>query len=160
MIPLTPISPYIRKPSFVAAEWAAKLAGFIDSVDSGWKGILMANLAIADPQAAWNFFTTNFRSSWLDDGASLTWYLAFTAGLLAGGQPPQPIPQPPHPNPHPPQPQPQPPPPVAQPWDTSKVYSLGAIVSYQGHTYQCTIAHHAQADWSPAAAPSLWKQIS
>lgn len=86
MIPLTAISPFIRQPSFVAAEWKAKLAGIINSLNSGWKGILMANLAISDPQTAWNFFTVGFPGSqWLDDGASLTWYLTFIAGLLAGG---------------------------------------------------------------------------
>jgi endo-1,3(4)-beta-glucanase len=88
MIPLTPISPFIRLQSFVTAEWQAKLAAIVDQVNSGWRGILMANLAISDPQTAWTFFTTGFQSSlWLDDGASLTWYLALTAGLLAGGNP-------------------------------------------------------------------------
>src|SRR5205809_6933846 len=53
MIPLTPISPFIRNRSFVTAEWKAKLAAIIGSVNSGWKGILMANLAISDPQTAW-----------------------------------------------------------------------------------------------------------
>jgi endo-1,3(4)-beta-glucanase len=86
MIPLTPISPFIRLQSFVAAEWQTLLAGIISNVNSGWRGILMANLAISSPTTAWNFFTTGFQSSWLDDGASLTWYLAFTAGL-AGGNP-------------------------------------------------------------------------
>jgi len=86
MIPLTPISSFIRQKSYVAAEWAAKLAGIISSVNSGWRGILMANLAISDPATAWSFFTTGFSSSYLDDGASLTWYLAFVAGM-AGGSP-------------------------------------------------------------------------
>jgi endo-1,3(4)-beta-glucanase len=86
MIPLTPISAFIRSKAFVAAEWAAKLSSIIGSVNSGWKGILMANLAISDPTTAWNFFTNGFQSAWLDDGASLTWYLAFTAGM-AGGSP-------------------------------------------------------------------------
>src|SRR5208282_4719943 len=162
MIPLTAISPFIRQPTFVAAEWQAKLASIINNVNSGWKGILMANLAISDPQTAWNFFTVGFQGpQWLDDGASLTWYLAFIAGLLAGGpsplpapqppqptpQPPQPTPQPPQPTPQPPQPTPQPPQPTPQPpvptpvpapaapWDPTKYYALGAIVSYQGHTY-------------------------
>lgn len=84
MIPLTPISPFIRDKQFVLDEWKAKLAGIIGSVDSGWKGILMANYAIADPKAGWEFFTSGFKKSWLDGGASLTWYLAFVAGLLPG----------------------------------------------------------------------------
>jgi endo-1,3(4)-beta-glucanase len=86
MIPLTPISSYIRSKSFVAAEWAAKLKNMVASVNSGWRGILMANLAISDPTSAWSFFTNGFQSRWLDDGASLTWYLAFVAGM-AGGSP-------------------------------------------------------------------------
>jgi len=86
MIPLTPISSFIRSQAYVAAEWAAKLQSIIGSVNSGWKGILMANLAISNPTSAWNFFTNGFSSNWLDDGASLTWYLAFVAGM-AGGSP-------------------------------------------------------------------------
>jgi endo-1,3(4)-beta-glucanase len=87
MIPLTAASPFIRLKSYVAEEWAAKLAAIIDSVDSGWRGILMANLAISDPVSAWNFFTSSqFTNAWLDGGASLSWYLAFTAGM-AGGSP-------------------------------------------------------------------------
>jgi len=86
MIPLTPISPFIRPAAFVEAEWNARLAPIMPQVNSGWKGICYANLAISDPQTAWNFFTTGFNSSaWLDAGASLTWYLTFTAGLLQGG---------------------------------------------------------------------------
>lgn len=86
MIPLTPISSFIRSQAYVAAEWAAKLQSIIGNVNSGWKGILMANLAISNPTSAWNFFTNGFSSNWLDDGASLTWYLAFVAGM-AGGSP-------------------------------------------------------------------------
>ena len=85
MIPLTPISPFIRLKTFVAHEWRAELANIIGNVNSGWRGILMANLAISDPLNSWTFFTSpGFQSSWLDDGASLTWYLAFTAGMARG----------------------------------------------------------------------------
>lgn len=126
MIPLTPISPFIRDKSFVSAEWNAKLAGVINNVNSGWKGILMANYAIADPKTAWNFFTTGFQSSWLDGGASLTWYLAFVAGLLF----------------------PDPPSNLPQPWDPTVAYNTGDQITYQGHTYQCEIAHLAE-----------WKQL-
>jgi hypothetical protein len=188
MIPLTAISPFIRQPSFVAAEWQAKLASIIGSVNSGWKGILMANLAISNPQSAWNFFTVGFQGAqWLDDGASLTWYLAFIAGLLAGGNPqpappgpaptptpapaPAPVPAPapappaPAPAPAPPAPAPAPAPPTPAPapiaaWNPTQYYAVGAIVSYEGHTYECTIAHQAQASWTPVAAVSLWKEIS
>jgi hypothetical protein len=181
MIPLTAISPFIRQPSFVAAEWAAKLSAIIGNVDSGWKGILMANLAISDPHTAWMFFTVGFQGGqWLDDGASLTWYLAFVAGLLAGGNLLPPVQPPPTPTPAPSAPTTSVPPttpapattpaptapptsptPVTAPaWNPTQFYQVGAIVSYQGHTYQCTIAHQAEATWTPTAAVSLWKEIS
>jgi endo-1,3(4)-beta-glucanase len=87
MIPLTPISPFIRLQSFVQAEWTALLANVIDSIQSGWRGILLANYAMVNPSSAWESFTNGFDSStWLDNGASLTWYLLFTAGM-AGGNP-------------------------------------------------------------------------
>ena len=55
----------------------------------------MANMAISDPITDWNFFTTGFQSSWYDDGGSLTWYLAFTAGMAGGNPlPPQATPLP------------------------------------------------------------------
>lgn len=45
-------------------------------------------------------------------------------------------------------------------WDATKFYNVNDVVTYQGITYQCTIAHQAQASWTPDAAVSLWKQIS
>jgi endo-1,3(4)-beta-glucanase len=50
-------------------------------VDGGWKGVLFANLALVDPQASWDFFAQHqFDYSWIDGGASRTWYLAYAAG--------------------------------------------------------------------------------
>lgn len=45
-------------------------------------------------------------------------------------------------------------------WDVTKFYNVNDVVTYKGLTYQCTIAHQAQASWTPDAAVSLWKQIS
>lgn len=83
MIPLNPASSITRTPTFVAEEWDAFFSdGRADQVDSGWKGILYANLALSNPQASYQFFSQpNFDSAWLDGGASRTWYLAFAAGL-------------------------------------------------------------------------------
>lgn len=86
MIPLEPSSAYIRPASFVQQEWEAFFAdgaiGPASNVDGGWKGILYANLALYDPASSWNFFNQpSFNSSWLDGGASLTWYLTLAAGL-------------------------------------------------------------------------------
>jgi len=174
MIPVTPISPFLRPAAFVQAEWSTRLNSIMSQVTSGWKGLCYANLAISDPKTAWNFFTIGFNSQWLDDGASLTWYLAFVAGLLQGGpttsgpttgaeptpappSPPPTIPPPPNPTPVPP---PAPPPAAIPAWSPTASYHVGSQVTYEGHTYQCLIAHQAQADWTPAVAPSLWRLIS
>lgn len=84
MLPLLPHTPYIRKPEFVSEEWNAFFSsGRAESVVGGWKGILMGNLATIDPRGAYNFFSSpDFDPSWLDGGASLTWYLCYAAGKL------------------------------------------------------------------------------
>ena len=84
MIPLTPVSPYIRSVKFCREEWEKWFSGDrILSVEGGWRGILHANQAIFDPGASWKFFTQpGFNEGWLDGGASLTWYLVFVAGEL------------------------------------------------------------------------------
>ncbi|KAK4934277.1 endo-1,3-beta glucanase, partial [Elasticomyces elasticus] len=86
MIPAMPFSTLTRTKKFVTEEWQEYFNdGAVDAaqnVQGGWKGILFGNLAIINPKAAWNFFSqNNFDASWLDGGASLTWYLAYAAGL-------------------------------------------------------------------------------
>ncbi|KAF4635855.1 hypothetical protein G7Y89_g2233 [Cudoniella acicularis] len=87
MLPLLPSSTLTRTVNFVTQEWNTYFSnGRADAVVGGWKGILYANLAIIDPVTAWNFFTNAaFDPSWLDGGASRTWYMALAAGL--GGSP-------------------------------------------------------------------------
>ncbi|KAL4751234.1 hypothetical protein BDW72DRAFT_193072 [Aspergillus terricola var. indicus] len=89
MLPLLPMSPYIRSQRFVREEWdaifASNAAAPAERVTGGWKGVLYANLALIDPAASWRFFSQNsFDYSWIDGGASRTWYLAFAAGLGGG----------------------------------------------------------------------------
>jgi endo-1,3(4)-beta-glucanase len=82
MIPLTPVSSYIRSPQFVKEEWQSLIRGLVDSVDSGWKGILKLNQALFDPGASADFFTSpSFQPQWLDGGMSRTWSIAFAKGL-------------------------------------------------------------------------------
>ncbi len=82
MIPVTPISSLIRGPTFVKQEWDSIISSMVDTLDSGWRGILKLNQALYDPETSWSFFTQdNFNSNWLDNGASLTWCLAYVAGL-------------------------------------------------------------------------------
>ncbi|OQE75616.1 hypothetical protein PENNAL_c0072G08725 [Penicillium nalgiovense] len=90
MLPLMPHSPFTRRKEFVRQEWEAMFAENASTpaskVEGGWRGVLYANLALIDPKAAWEFFAQpNFDYSWIDGGASRTWYLAFVAGL--GGAP-------------------------------------------------------------------------
>jgi Glycosyl hydrolase family 81 C-terminal domain len=87
MVPLMPFSPLTRSRNFVAEEWNTYFSdgkvAQAAAVQGGWRGILYANLAIIDPTAAFNFFNQqNFDPSWLDGGASRTWYLAFAAGMF------------------------------------------------------------------------------
>jgi endo-1,3(4)-beta-glucanase len=84
MLPLMPFSTLTRTRTFVSQEWQTYFASAINQVTGGWKGILMANYAIINPAAAYQFFsnsTGSFSLSFLDDGASQTWYLAWSAAL-------------------------------------------------------------------------------
>ncbi|EAU35587.1 hypothetical protein ATEG_03785 [Aspergillus terreus NIH2624] len=90
MLPLLPSSAYVRNKNFVQEEWEAmfapQAADPAEKVQGGWKGVLYANLAIINPEASWEFFAqSGFNYSWIDQGATRTWYLAYAAGL--GGAP-------------------------------------------------------------------------
>lgn len=81
MLPLTPISPYIRSKQLCHEEWLRFFDGKTDNIEGGWKGVLWANAAIFAPNASFKFFSDpKFSAAWLDDGASRTWYLVFAAG--------------------------------------------------------------------------------
>jgi endo-1,3(4)-beta-glucanase len=82
MIPVSPISVYIRSPRFIKEEWNRYFSEDSRTGDDGWKGILYSNYALIQPAQAWNFFASNnFKRSWLDGGATRTWYLALCAML-------------------------------------------------------------------------------
>jgi len=81
MLPITPVSPYIRQPAFCRQEWARKFHNKTGSINSGWKGVLYANAALFEPKESWKFFAhSGFQDMWLDDGATRTWYLVMAAG--------------------------------------------------------------------------------
>ncbi|KAJ5586876.1 uncharacterized protein N7459_002641 [Penicillium hispanicum] len=89
MLPLLPNSAYTRQREFVTEEWnaifSANASTPASKVEGGWKGVLYANLALIDPQAAWDFFAADdFDYNLIDGGASRTWYLAYAAGLGGG----------------------------------------------------------------------------
>lgn len=83
MLPINPSSAYIRSKNFVREEWEKFFSGGrVDTVEGGWRGVLYSNLALIDPRAAYTLFNaTGFEDKYLDGGASLTWYLALSAGL-------------------------------------------------------------------------------
>ncbi|KAL8658318.1 MAG: hypothetical protein Q9226_001098 [Calogaya cf. arnoldii] len=93
MLPILPYSSLTRPAPFITQEWSLifdpenPLApNPASSIQGGWKGILYANLALVDPRKSWDFFAReDFDMSWIDGGASRTWYLAWAAGL--GGAP-------------------------------------------------------------------------
>ena len=45
------------------------------------------------------------------------------------------------------------------PWEAEKAYCVADRVRQQATLYKCLLAHTAQADWLPEAAPSLWARI-
>ncbi|KAG7728149.1 hypothetical protein KL933_002275 [Ogataea haglerorum] len=82
MLPITPISSYIRDPQFVQEEWNEQLSSVVGSLDDGWKGILMLNRALFDPKSSYEFFSApDFQYKWLDNGMSRLWAVAFAAGV-------------------------------------------------------------------------------
>ncbi|ODQ47868.1 hypothetical protein PICMEDRAFT_120385 [Pichia membranifaciens NRRL Y-2026] len=82
MLPITPVSSLIRSPAFVKEEWENFLSSRIDGINSGWKGVLMMNVALYDPGTAYKFFSQpNFNYNYLDDGMTLTWSLAYCSGV-------------------------------------------------------------------------------
>ncbi|KAL2187456.1 glycoside hydrolase family 81 protein [Thermothelomyces heterothallicus CBS 203.75] len=82
MLPLLPQTPYVRTPAFVREEWETYFSnGRADAVGGGWRGVLLGNYATVDPKGAYDFFArSDFDSSWLDDGATRTWYMCYAAG--------------------------------------------------------------------------------
>ncbi|KAJ5139672.1 hypothetical protein N7448_003080 [Penicillium atrosanguineum] len=89
MLPLLPHTAYTRQKDFVRQEWQSFFSDNASTpaanVDGGWRGVLYANLALVDPEAAWKFFAADdFDYSFIDGGATRTWYMAFAAGLGGG----------------------------------------------------------------------------
>ncbi|KAF1812786.1 endo-1,3-beta-glucanase Engl1 [Eremomyces bilateralis CBS 781.70] len=83
MIPVSPVSAYVRTKAFTKLEWDQFFNDdMLGNMKSGWRGILEANRAIFDPQKAFDFFVgPDFNDGYLDGGASRTCYLAYAAGL-------------------------------------------------------------------------------
>lgn len=85
MIPIMPFSTYIRTTEFIAQEWETYFVNNITGIQDGWRGILEANYAMVNQSAAeqvYQFFADDgFNTTFLDGGASRTWYLGWSAAL-------------------------------------------------------------------------------
>ncbi|KAH4954799.1 hypothetical protein HBH70_188430 [Parastagonospora nodorum] len=85
ILPLSPATSYLRPRAFVKEEWDQFFSNGRANVDGGWRGILYANLALIDARASYTFFRDGINGfwdeSWIDGGASRTWYLVWAAGL-------------------------------------------------------------------------------
>jgi len=88
MLPLSPPSQLLRTRPFVQEEWDRFFSNDRALVPGGWRGILYANLALVDPKAAYTFFRDGvdnlWDESWIDGGATRSWYLVWCAGLGGG----------------------------------------------------------------------------
>ncbi|CUM66265.1 uncharacterized protein PRCAT00003926001 [Priceomyces carsonii] len=82
MLPITPASSLIRIPSYVKEEWTDQVSTFISKVNSGWTGILYLNKALYDASSSYSFFSSSsWSDTYLDNGQSRTWALAFSGGV-------------------------------------------------------------------------------
>lgn len=82
-IPITPASSFVRSPQFVQEEWDEVLTPIVNDVNDGWKGIIMLNVALKDPQTSYDFFNDqNFQPAYLDGGQSKTWSLAYAGAFI------------------------------------------------------------------------------
>lgn len=82
MIPITPMSSYIRGPRYVKEEWDQKLAGIVDKIPDGWQGILKLNAGLFDPKYSWRWFSRgDWQDNLIDPGMTRSWALAYLAGI-------------------------------------------------------------------------------
>ncbi|KAI3403869.2 ACF3 [Candida oxycetoniae] len=82
MLPVTSASSSVRIASYVQEEWNDQVSTFINNVNSGWTGILRLNQAIIDPKVAYAFFSSDtWTNTYLDNGQSRTWSLAFSGAF-------------------------------------------------------------------------------
>ncbi|KAJ4371399.1 endo-1,3-beta glucanase [Neocucurbitaria cava] len=91
MVPINPASALLRRRSFVKEEWDAYFSNNrAEAADGGWRGILLANLALVDAKTSWAFFRDGvggyWDERWIDGGASRTWYLLWAAALQEFGR--------------------------------------------------------------------------
>lgn len=79
IIPVTPITTYIRSPGFSRKEWETVLSKKLPK--NAWESAIHMSVATFDPETAWDFFAKEgFDYNCLDDGLSRSSALVFVAG--------------------------------------------------------------------------------
>lgn len=86
MVPVSPPTLFLRPRVFVKEEWDRFFSDGRANVPGGWRGILYANQALIDARASYTFFRDGVNGfwdeSWIDGGASRTWYLVWAAAMM------------------------------------------------------------------------------
>jgi endo-1,3(4)-beta-glucanase len=86
MLPISPISAYIRSKNFVLEEWETVYhSGTFVAKDNQCIPVLRGNEALIDPKDSFNYFASPDFGRRLQDGESKAYYLFFSA-ILAGYQ--------------------------------------------------------------------------
>ncbi|ORY82704.1 endo-1,3(4)-beta-glucanase [Protomyces lactucae-debilis] len=82
VLPMTSLSSFFRSAEFVQQEWSAVFKNVWETFEGGWRGLAMANYGIIKPKVSFEYFAdVKFnKAAYIDDGATLTWYLTLAAG--------------------------------------------------------------------------------
>jgi endo-1,3(4)-beta-glucanase len=85
MIPILSTTAYVRSAKFVREEYERWFAtGRAAEKGAAWQALVMADLAVGNPAASWNYFADekfDVGSLFSDLGTSLSWYLWYSAAL-------------------------------------------------------------------------------
>lgn len=96
VLPVTPVTAYLRPQAFMEEEWRERLQEVLPNVTDGWRSLLLLNLAMLDPSVAYE----GLRTCALDGGVLRSWALFWaatrppvqplTAGFVVTAAPPAP----------------------------------------------------------------------
>jgi endo-1,3(4)-beta-glucanase len=86
MMPICPITAYIRSKKFAIEEWQQFFKGNNSSSsvleDKAWTALLRGNQATFDPTTSFEFFASGeFEDAFMMDGDSRAYYLMYSASL-------------------------------------------------------------------------------
>lgn len=104
MLPLTPALSLVRSGSFAFEEWTDQLSSITMDVLKNrppfgdlrkWMSILVTgNVALHDPEMAWDMMVNNVTREFIDDGLTRSWAMYWVSAQQASGPWPTPDPTP------------------------------------------------------------------